>query len=101
MRVWSPGMRDQAISGLVSLASRGDWLSSAQGPSIVAALEEAATDANAIVRMHAARALPILWRHLEVPEQVRRLEEWLAREPEPGVVQQLLMVLHPLAATAP
>lgn len=94
-------MRDQAISGLVSLASRGDWLSAVQGPSIVAALEEAATDANEVVRMHAARALPVLWRHLEVPEQVQRLGEWLAGEPEPGVVQQLLMVLRPLAATAP
>lgn len=94
-------MRDQAISGLVSLASRQDWLTSAQGPSIVAALEEAATDENAVVRMHAARALPTLWRHLEVPEQLRRLEEWLAREPEPGVVQQLLTVLNPLAATVP
>jgi hypothetical protein len=94
-------MRDEAISGLVSLASRQDWLSSARGPSIVAALDEAGTDANAVVRMHAARALPTLWRHLKVPEQVRRLEERLAREPEPGVVQQLLMVLHPLAAAAP
>ncbi|MFI5937858.1 hypothetical protein [Actinoplanes sp. NPDC051494] len=58
--VWSPGMRDSAITGLGVLLRRPEWRNSAAGPDITAAVTAALDDTNPLVRMHAARVITAL-----------------------------------------
>ncbi|MEU4238621.1 hypothetical protein [Actinoplanes sp. NPDC026619] len=58
--VWSPGVRDSAITGLGVLLRRPEWRDSDAGEDITAAVTAALDDTNPLVRMHAARMVTAL-----------------------------------------
>lgn len=98
---WSPGVRDTAVGGLVSLFLRPVWQDADVGPSLANLVSRALGDPEPLVRFRAAHAASALHRGLSPEDRVRTIHGLLDAEPDPTVRTELFSQLTRDAGNAP
>ena len=102
MKVWEPGIRDQAAIGIVRLLARPAWANSDAAPRLRGTLRKLSADPNPIVRMQTAHGLLLITVEADSPPTiVGRLRVRILEEQAENVLAVQLQTLQRVMATAP
>jgi hypothetical protein len=102
VKVWEPGIRDQAAIGIVRLLSKRTWADSDTPPRLRRVLRELSTDRNPVVRMQAAHGLQLTMVDEHPPTAIiGHLRAPILEEDDENVLAVHLQTLQSVMASAP